>query len=358
MKDLIKVQSELPASVNDMKYIEFLEKVKSRIRNARIRASRAASRELINLYWCIGEDIVDRQEKFGWGKAIVEQLSKDLKSEFPGIAGFSSWNLWRMRQFYLEYREYTNLAQLAPEIPWYSNIVIFNKVKNYAAREYYLRATAELGWGRNVLIHQIQTGTYERHLEKRKQHTFKHALPEALAEQADQAMKDVYMLDFLGITKSVVEKKVEEKMVEAIKDVLLELGYGFCFIDNQYKIKLENKEYFIDLLFYHRKLKSLVAIELKTGSFQPEHAGKMNFYLNLLDDFVREEGENPSIGIIFCAKRERIEVEYALRGINKPVGVSEYRLTHDLPKELTDKLPDVKRLEKEVLRELKYGEGE
>jgi len=356
MMKLAKSEVKSPIIFNDKNYPEFLESVKGRIRNAKVRASRAASRELIDLYWHIGEDIVDRQERFGWGKAIVERLSKDLKAEFPGATGFSSSNLWRMRQFYMEYQDYTNLAQLAREIPWFSNITIFSKVKDYTAREYYLRATAELGWGRNALIHQIQMGAYERHPHTPKQHTFNESLPEALAEQADQTMNDVYMLDFLGITKSVVERKIEEKMVEAIKDVLLELGYGFSFIGNQYKVKLEDKEHFIDLLFYHRKLKSLVAIELKAGSFQPEYAGKMNFYLNLLDDFVREEGENPSIGIIFCAKRERIEVEYALRGINKPVGVSEYRLTHDLPKELTDKLPDVKRLEEEVLKELKAGE--
>lgn len=356
MKNLIKIQGEPPININDKNYIEFLETVKKHIRNARIRASRAASRELIALYWKIGRDIVEKQEKLGWGKSVVEQLSKDLKKEFPGTSGFSTQNLWYMRQFYQEYQEHINLQQLVGEIPWSSNITIFSKIKDYAAREYYLKATAELGWGRNVLIYQIQMGAYERHLKAPKQHTFKEALPEALAEQADQTMKDVYMLDFLGITKTVVERKIEEKMVAAIKDVLLELGYGFSFIGNQYKVKLEDKEYFIDLLFYNRRLRSLVAIELKAGSFQPEYAGKMNFYLNLLDDFVREDGENPSIGIIFCAKRERIEVEYALRGINKPVGVSEYRLTHNLPKELTDKLPDVKKLEEEVLRELKSGE--
>ncbi len=361
MTKLIKSDVKVPISVNDKNYVEFLETVKRHIRNARIRASRAASHELLDLYWHIGEDIVERQERLGWGKSVVERLSRDLRAEFPGTSGFSSHNLWRMRQIYLEYRGYPKLAQLVLEVPWSSNIIILSKTKDYAVREYYLRATAELGWGRNVLIYQIQMGAYERHLKTRKQHTFKEALPETLAEQADQAMKDVYMLDFLGITRSVVERKVEEKMVGAIKDVLLELGYGFAFLGNQYKVKLENKEYFIDLLFYHRKLKSLVAIEIKTGSFQPEYAGKMNFYLNLLDDFVREDGENPSIGIIFCAERERIEVEYALRGIQKPVGVAEYRLTHNLPKELADKLPDVKRLEKEVLKELKFGgkyEGE
>lgn len=355
MKKMLQTQARLLVGANDKNYIEFLETVKGRIRDSRIRATRAASKELITLYWKIGQDIVEKQEELGWGKSVVEQLSKDLKLEFPGTLGFSTQNLWYMRQFYLEYRAHTNLQQLVGEIPWSSNLSIFSKVKDYAAREYYLRATAELGWGRNVLIHQIQMGAYERHLITRKQHTFNETLPYVLAEQADRTMKDVYMLDFLGITKPVVERRVEDKMVEAIRDVLLELGYGFSFIGNQYKVKLENKEYFIDLLFYHRKLKSLVAIEIKARSFQPEHVGKMNFYLNLLDDFVREEGENPSIGIIFCAERDRIEVEYALRGINKPMGVAEYRLTHDLPKELVDKLPDAKKLEEEVLRELKSG---
>jgi predicted nuclease of restriction endonuclease-like (RecB) superfamily len=287
----------------------------------------------------------------------VEKLAGDLRKEFPNTAGFSASNLWFMRQFYLEYRDHTNLLQLAREIPWFSNVTIFSKVKDTTARKYYLKATAEMGWSRNVLLNQIKANAYERHLLQHKQHNFERALPMHLAEQADKSMKDVYMLDFLGITKPVLERELEQRMVAAIKDVLLELGYGFSFLGNQYRIKAGNNEYFIDLLFYHRRLKCLVAIELKAGKFQPEYAGKMNFYLNLLDDNVREKDENPSIGIILCADRDHLEVEYALRGIQKPMGVAEYRLTNKLPKALAGKLPDAEKLRREIMRELEGKKG-
>ncbi|HDO22865.1 MAG TPA: DUF1016 domain-containing protein, partial [Nitrospirae bacterium] len=288
----------------------------------------------------------------GWGKSIVERLSHDLRKEFAGTSGFSTPNLWFMRQMYLEYRDYPNLLQLVREIPWGQNITIMTKVKNVQEREYYLRMTAEMGWSRNVLLNQIKTRAYLRHKATSKQHNFRDTLPMAIAEQADQAMKDVYALDFLGITRPVVERELERRIVNSIRDVLLEFGHGFAFIGNQYPIKLNDEEYFIDLLFYHRKLKCLVAIELKTGRFKPEYAGKMNFYLNLLNDFVREPDENPSIGIILCGDRNRIEVEYSLKGIDKPVGVAEYTLTRKLPAELADKLPKPEELEKQIMQEL------
>lgn len=333
-------------------YAEFLRDIKGRIQQARIRAFKGASRELVDLYWHIGSGIVERQERHGWGKAVVERLSRDLQKEYPGVGGFSAPNLWFMRQLYLEYHDDPNLLQLVREIPWGQNIMIMTKVKAAAQRRYYLKATAELGWSRNVLLNQMKGQAFERHRAENKQHNFDDALPEHLAEQADDAMKDVYMLDFLGIAKPTLERELERRMINKIRDVILELGYGFSFIGNQYRIKAGEKEYRIDLLFFHRKLKSLVAVELKAGSFQPEYAGKMNFYLNLLDDFVRETGENPSIGIILCAERDRIEVEYALRNINKPVGVAEYRLTRQLPDNLAGNLPDAAQLESEILREL------
>ena len=344
---------ETKKSIVTKDYTEFLHTIKSRIRDARITAARAVNKELIGLYWSIGKDIVEKQEQLGWGKSVVEQLSRDLRREFDGASGFSTQNLWYMRQFYLEYHEHINLQRLAGEIPWFSNVTILSKDKDYTAREYYLRATAEMGWSRNVLLNQIKANAYERQQLLPKQHNFQEALPVHMAEQADKAMKDVYMLDFLGITKPVLECVIEKRMVAAIKDVLLELGYGFAFLCNQYRIKANQKEYFIDLLFYHRRLKCLVAVELKAVAFQPEHAGKMNFYLNLLDTFVKEKDENPSIGIILCADRDKFEVEFALRGIDKPVGVAEYRLTTKLPKALTGKLPDAKQLKREIMKELK-----
>ncbi len=333
-------------------YLSFLDEVKSHIRETRIRFARTVNKELIHLYWWIGRGIAEKQEQLGWGKSVVEQLSLDLRRTFSGRAGFSAQNLWYMRQFYLEYRDDKNLQQLVGEIPWGQNLVILSRVKDSEARRYYLEATIEMGWSRNVLLHQIQSQAYERHRLSGKQHNFRRALPEHLAEQADLAMKDVYMLDMLGVAEPMLEAQLEARIVEKIKVVMLELGYGFAFIGNQYRIVANEREYFIDLLFYNRRLRALVAFELKAGRFKPEYAGKINFYLNLLDDYVREDGENPSIGIILCSERDHFEVEYALRGIDKPVGVSEYRLTRELPPELRNKLPDARELENEIRREM------
>lgn len=333
-------------------YVEFLNHIKSRIRDAQITASRIMNRGLVGLYWSIGKDIVEKQENLGWGKAVVERLSRDLKKDFSST-GYSPQNLWLMRQVYLEYRNDPILQQLVGELPWGQNLTILQKIKHREARIYYLKATKEMGWSRSVLLHQIKAKAYERQQLNPKQHNFQKALPVHLAEQADKAMKDVYMLDFLGVAKPVLEREIENRMVIAIKDVLLELGYGFAFLGNQYRIKANKKEYFIDLLFYHRRLKCLVAVELKAVAFQPEFAGKMNFYLNLLDTYVKEKDENPSIGIILCADRDKFEVEFALRGIDKPVGVAEYQLTTKLPKSLAGKIPDAKKLEQEIRRELK-----
>lgn len=333
---------------NKQQYSQFLDELTIEIRSAKIRVASAASRELIRLYWRIGMAITEKQAQHGWGKSVVEQLASDLKKTFSGRTGFSTQNLWYMRQFYQLYQGDINLQQLVGEIPWGQNLVIMSKVKDADARYYYIKATIEMGWSRNVLIHQIESNAYHRHKLAHKQHNFQKALPENIAEQADLAMKDVYMLDMLGIEKPMLERELESRMVSKIKDVMLELGYGFAFIGNQYKIVANEKEYFIDLLFSNRRLNSLVAFELKIGAFKPEYAGKMNFYLSLLDDYVRETNENPSIGIILCKERDHFEVEYTLRGIDKPVGVSSYELTKELPQELQNKLPSAKLLEKEI----------
>ncbi len=337
---------------NEQHYLLFLDEIKSEIRRARIRVASSANRELIQLYWRLGRMITEKQEELGWGKSVVEQLSKDLQKVFEGKSGYSTQNLWYMRQFYREYQHDTNLQQLVGEIPWGQNLTIMSKVKDRDARHYYMKATIEMGWSRTVLVHQIESQAYGRHQVADKQHNFQKALPEHLAEQADEAMKNVYMLNMLGVEKPMLEAELEARMVSRIKDVMLELGYGFAFIGNQYRIVANGNEYFIDLLFSNRRLNALVAFELKVGRFKPEYAGKMNFYLNLLDDYVREPSENPSIGIILCKERDHFEVEYALRGIEKPVGVSGYLLTRDLPPELRNKLPDPKLLEDEIRKEM------
>lgn len=334
-------------------YLDFFEEAKQKIQTTRIQITRSATREQFALYWWFGQKIIEAQKKYGWGKSVVEQLGKDLRRSFSDTTyGFSARNLWEMRRFYWEYKDHPILQQLVAEIPWGQNLVILSKIKDMAAREYYLRSVLEQGWTRDVLVMQIDSQAYERHLLTDKQHNFVKALPVHLADQADRTMKDIYMLNTLGLTQPVVEAEIENRMVEKIKYVMLELGYGFAFMGNQYRIIAEGNEYFIDLLFYNRRLKSLVALEIKKGKFHPEHAGKMNFYLNLLDDYIREPDENPSIGIILCSERKRFEVEYALRGIEKPVGVSEFRLTKTLPTELSDKLPAPAELESEILRGL------
>lgn len=333
-------------------YIKFLNEIKSRIVASRIQAIRSVNKELIKLYWDIGKRIVERQKKFGWGKGVVEQLSRDLVNEYADFKGFSRDNLWRMRMFYLQYKNEQKLAQLVPELPWGHNILIMQKVKNTKEREYYITSDIKFGWSRNVLLNQIKANAYVLS-QRKKTHNFPKALPVHLAEQANESIKSVYNLDFLGITKPVLEREIEKRLVEKIKQFILELGYGFSFIGNQYQLTLEKNEYFVDLLFFNRKLKCLVAVELKTGKFEPEYAGKMDFYLNLLDEQVKLEDENPSIGIILCADKDNIVVEYALRSVRKPVGVAEYYLTKKLPRYLVGKLPDANALKLPIQKELK-----
>ena len=341
----------------DKHYVKLLNLTKSKILSTRIRIARMASKHQIQLYWWLGQQIVKAQERYGWGKSVVEQLSTDLKQLFKGVNyGFSPQNLWYMRQFYLEYKDYPNLQQLVGEIAWSQNILIMSKVKDIKAREYYLEATKTTGWTRNILELQIKSNAYERHGHgvSKKQHNFKKALPQHLAEQADKTIKNIYMLDTLGLSEPVLEAQVEKKMVEQIKEVMLELGYGFTFVGSQYRIVAPSgTESFIDLLFFNRPLRSLIALELKIGRFKPEYAGKMNYYLNLLDDVVKEEFENPSIGIILCTSKNHIDVEYALRGIDKPVGVSELKLTNVLPTKLSGKLPEVKKIKEKLSKILK-----
>ena len=329
-------------------YLQFLKEIKEKIVFARITAYRGLNRGLIKLYWEIGKNIVEKQEKFGWGKSIVEKLSHDLRQEFSATKkGYSAQNLWYMRQFYLEYRDFSNLQQLVGEIPWGQNLVIMSRVKNNREREFYIRRTIQFCWSRDVLIHQIEAEAHKQ-IKIKKMHNFTKTLPVHLAEQADLAMKDTYTLDFLDVAEPILERELERKLIINLKNFITELGLGFCFIGSQYPLRLKDKEYHIDLLFFHRHLHCLVAFDLKIGEFKSEYAGKMNFYLNLLDDLVRLPEENPSIGIVLCKNRDRLEVEYALRGIRKPIGVSKYRLTKKLPKKLTKSLPTPEELKKGI----------
>lgn len=319
-----------------------LELIRQEIHSARFHVARTITKEHISLYWKIGKIISEKQQEQGWGKSIVEKLSGDLQKEYPENSGYSSRNIWDMRRFYVRYSGNEKLRQLVAEIPWGQNLLILTKVKDDKEAQFYLNATKEYGWSRNVLLNQIKSQAYQRALSKNKTHNFETALPEYLSEQADEALKSEYNLEFLGLKEGVKERELETKMIEKIREVIMEFGAGFTFLGNQYKIRLGEKEYFIDLLFFHRKLQCLVAVELKVGAFKPEYAGKLNFYLEILDNTEKTENENPSIGILLCAEKDSLEVEYALRTTKKPIGIAEYQLTKDLPEKYQDYLPDNK----------------
>jgi predicted nuclease of restriction endonuclease-like (RecB) superfamily len=338
--------------ITNREYVSFLNEIKSRIISARTQAIRSVNRELIRLYWDIGKSIVERQKKHRWGDNIVEELAADLKEAFPESQGFSQRNLWNMRRFYEVYKNKPILQQAVAEIPWGHNLLILEKVSHDKEREYYIKSSRDFGWSRNVLLNQIKADAYALSF-KEKAHNFPKVLPAHLVEQADESIKSVHNLDFLDIKKAVLERDLENRLVEKIKRFMLELGRGFSFVGNQHRLTLGNNEYFVDLLFFNRYLKCLVAIELKTGRFEPEYAGKMDFYLNLLDEQTRLGNENPSIGIILCAEKENIVVEYALRSVKKPVGVAEYYLTKKLPKAFQGILPDVEALRLPIRQEFK-----
>ncbi|MCE9612298.1 MAG: PDDEXK nuclease domain-containing protein [Chthoniobacter sp.] len=324
-------------------YRHFIEALKARVLSARISAARAITHEAILLYWDIGQGIVEKQEEHGWGDSVVEIVAADLQRAFPGAKGFSSANIWRMRQFYLVHNERKFLAQVVRElqasparhrpkpflpqlvaenckpdsepnlaqvvrdfasaVPWGHHVLMLGRMKSPEEHFWYLRAIARFGWSRNVLLNQIKAGAYERAVTEKKTHNFDLALPEHFAEQADEMLKSSYNLEFLGLRRAVRERDLEDRLITRLQSFLLELGYGFCFVGRQHRITLGKKEYFIDLLFYHRFLKALVAFDLKVGPFEPEFAGKMDFYLNLLNDKERAPASNPPSASSSARKR-------------------------------------------------------
>lgn len=318
-------------------YKVLLTEVKSRICSAQYEALKTVNRELISLYWDIGKMIVNRQKGNTWGRSIVERLAKDLQMEFPGIQGFSIQNLWYMRQFYLVYKGYPKLQPLVGEISWSHNLVIMSRCKDKFEQEFYLRMSKRYGWSKNILIHQIENETYRKTLAN--QTNFKKTLPEPIRRQAQLSVKDEYIFDFLELGEEYNERQFENAVLSKVERFLKEMGGLFSFIGSQYRLQIEDKEYFIDLLLHHRRLKCLVAVELKIGDFLPEYVGKMQFYLAALNDLLRMKDENPSIGIILCKSKNKTIVEYALRQSKKPIGVAAYRIVTKLPKELEGELP-------------------
>ena len=319
-------------------YGHLLTAVKERVRSAQYAALKSVNTELVGLYWDIGRMIVERQADAVHGASIADKLSQDLRDEFPGISGFSRRNVFYMREFYLLYRDDERVQPLVAQIGWSHNLVILQRCKDLLEREFYIRMTRRFGWSRNVLVHQIGNQSYEKSLLG--QTNFEQVLTPELRGQARLAVKDEYTFDFLELGEEHSERELERALIARVEDFLRAMGGMFAFMGSQYRMEVDGREFFIDLLLFHRLLRCLVAVELKIGEFQPEFVGKMQFYLTALDRQVRQPDENPSMGIILCKEKSRTIVEYALNDARKPIGVATYEMTRTLPTELKGQLPD------------------
>lgn len=348
-RQLDRQNSGLPSD-----YGKFLTDIKTRIRQAQIRAGLAVNSELILLYWSIGRDILTKQSEQGWGAKVIDRLAEDLNSEFPGQQGYSKRNLLFMRGFAEAIPDEEIVKQPVSQIPWGHIVRLIQKVKTPEERLWYVHKTIENGWSRAVLVHQIESGLYER--QGKAQTNFERALPAPQSELAGQILKDPYNFDFLELAGDHKERELHRGLLDHIRAFLLELGTGFAFVGSEYHLEVGQSDFYIDLLFYHLSLRCYVIIELKTGKFQPEYAGKMNFYLSAVDDLLRHPEDKPSIGLILCKDRDNIVAEYALRDTLKPIGVSGYELTKALPESLQGSLPTIEQLEEELDRPEEGGD--
>lgn len=343
-------------------YKDWLAGIKIRVRSAQIKAAVKVNSEMLLFYWDLGADIVVKQEKAKWGEGFLTQLSKDLMFEFSDMKGFSKRNLELIRQWFLFYSKQEVIAKQPvsqlqdksigqqpvaqiTQIPWGHNIAIISKCKNIKEALFYVRNTFEYNWSRNVLVHQIESGLYKR--EGKSLTNFAFTLPKPQSDLAQQTLKDPYVFDFLAMRKDYDERELETALVSHVTHFLLELGAGFSFIGRQVPVQVGTKEFFIDLLFYHTRLHCYVVVELKTGDFEPANAGQLNFYIKAVDSQLRKDGDSLTIGLLLCKSREKLVAEYALSDIHKPIGVSEYKLTHKLPRNLKSSLPTIEEIEKE-----------
>ncbi|HEY9879442.1 MAG TPA: PDDEXK nuclease domain-containing protein [Leptolyngbyaceae cyanobacterium] len=330
------------ALFSDDSYNTFLRNLKGRIRAAQIKAALAVNKELTLLYWQIGREILARQQEQGWGSKVIDRLSQDLKREFPDIKGFSSRNLKYMRAFADAYPDEQFVQEVLAQITWYHNIALLEKLKEPELRLWYARKTAENGWSRDILALQIESRLHQRQGEAIT--NFERTLPSEQSDLNRQLLKDPYNFDFLTLTEAVQERDLERALVERMRDFLMELGVGFAFVGSQYRLEVEGDEYFIDLLLYHLKLHRYVVIELKMTEFRPEYAGKMNFYITAVNHLLRDERDDPTIGIVLCRTKKRTIVEFALETVENPIGVSTYKLREDLPPDLQGQLPSAEQL--------------
>jgi predicted nuclease of restriction endonuclease-like (RecB) superfamily len=334
--------------INEVEYRDILLQAVVEIRTARISIAKQVNSSTNSVYWNLGKLLFEKQLEEGYGSSVVKQLSVDLKNEFPDM-GLSPRNLWDMKRFYERYSHSSSiLRQAVAVLPWGHNLLLINKVKDDACAEFYANESITKGWTRDLLLNAIKMDTYSLAEQQIKTHNFDNTLPELHANYANEVFKSTYNLGFLGITEPVRELELENRLISKIKAFILELGKGFSFIGNQYRLEYNSKEYFVDMLFFHRGLQSLVAIELKIGSFKAEYVGKMNLYLSLLDRLEKGENENPSIGIILCADKDHLDVEIALQDINKPIGVADYQLLFPKDKLKSLLMEEIKSMEQEI----------
>jgi predicted nuclease of restriction endonuclease-like (RecB) superfamily len=329
-------------------YDELLGEIKQRIGQAQVRAALAVNRELVCLYWQIGRDILARQGQQGWGAKVIDRLSADLRRAYPEMKGFSPRNVKYLRALAETWPDEEFVQQVVAQIPWGHNVRILDYVKDPAEREWYVRQTVENGWSRNVLVLQIESNLYRR--QGRAVTNFSRTLPAPQSDLAEQLLKDPYNFDFLTLERAAHERDLEGGLLAHIREFLLELGVGFAFVGSQYHLEVGGEDFYLDLLFYHLRLRCFVVLDLKMTAFRPEDAGKMNFYLSAVDDLMRHPSDAPTIGLILCKSENKVVAEYALRDLNKPVGVSAYQITEALPEGLKGSLPTIEELEAELLR--------
>lgn len=370
-------------------YLHWLQHLKDRIRSSQIKAAIKVNTELLNLYWDLGREIIEKEKETKWGNKFIEQLSKDLLTEFPDMKGFSATNLYYIKRWFLFYNNSDIIGpqavaqilpqvvaelpankklpqpvakssgrkkvqqpvapivqQLVGQIPWGHHREIITKCKDIKEALFYISQTTEHNWSRSVLVHQIESGLYKR--KGKALSNFEYTLPALQSDLAKELLKNPYNLGFLSLSEQASEKELEDALINHLIKFLLELGSGFAFIGRQQLVKVEDQEFFIDLFFYHTRLHAYIVVELKIDEFKPEYAGKLNFYLSAIDDQIKTKDDQPSIGLLLCKKAGKLVVEYSLKNINKPIGVSEYHLTEKVPAKMKGKLPTIEEIEREL----------
>ena len=331
--------------MNQTDYLATIQEIKAEIQKAQYQATVKVNSELLLLYYHIGQAINKHKV---WGNKFIENLSRDLQLEYPEAKGYSVRNLKYMAKFAETYPDKEFVQQLVAQIPWGHNVVIMDKVLTEDERTWYLKECAENGWSRNVLVHQIESNLYARQATADKISNFENRLPALQSEMATQMMKDPYIFDFIPFKADMLERDIENAMVAEVTKLLLELGAGFAFLGNQYHLNVGGEDFYLDLLFYNLKLRCYVVIELKTGDFKPEYAGKLNFYLTAVDNILKTEQDAPTIGLLLCKSKNDLVAEYALQDINKPIGVSEYRITDEIPEKFRQQLPSIEDIKNRI----------